>query len=100
MGANAKRFLNFRMEEENYSQIPDELRSKIETRFVDYENEDFSNDELWYSLKKKSDKAFKDLKNREYDLRHDVIKSVCSFYMAGMDTSGRCNNCGKNKREH
>lgn len=32
--------------------------------------------------------------------KQDVIKSVCSFYMAGMDTSGRCNNCGKNKWEH
>ena len=30
----------------------------------------------------------------------DVIKSVCSFYMAGMDTSGKCNNCGKNQWEH
>lgn len=30
----------------------------------------------------------------------NVAKSVCSFYMTGMDTSGRCNNCGKNKWEH
>ena len=24
----------------------------------------------------------------------------CKMYVSGMDTSGRCNNCGKNKWEH
>jgi hypothetical protein len=24
----------------------------------------------------------------------------CLYYVSGMDTSGRCNNCGKNKWEH
>jgi hypothetical protein len=30
----------------------------------------------------------------------DVSVSVCHFYMSGNDTSGKCNNCGKNKWEH
>jgi hypothetical protein len=30
----------------------------------------------------------------------DVSVSVCPFYMSGNDTSGKCNNCGKNKWEH
>lgn len=32
--------------------------------------------------------------------KHNVSGQVCSFYMAGMDTSGKCNNCGKNQWEH
>jgi len=29
-----------------------------------------------------------------------VIKSVCNYYISGMDTSCKCINCGKNKWEH
>lgn len=32
--------------------------------------------------------------------KHIVSSQVCSSYMAGMDTSGKCNNCGKNQWEH
>jgi len=32
--------------------------------------------------------------------KHNVSGSVCGFYIAGMDTSGRCNNCGKMPHEH
>ncbi|MFO0477627.1 MAG: hypothetical protein ACK50L_02435 [Bacteroidota bacterium] len=32
--------------------------------------------------------------------KHNVSGQVCSFYMSGMDTSGKCNNCGKNQWEH
>jgi hypothetical protein len=32
--------------------------------------------------------------------KHAVGGQVCSFYMSGMDTSGKCNNCGKNQWEH
>lgn len=74
MGANAKNFLNFRMEEERYKELPKNVQSMMETRYVKFEGEDFSHDELWSNLKKKSDKAFKDLKNREYDLRHKFKK--------------------------
>jgi len=30
----------------------------------------------------------------------EAHKSSCKFYMSGSDTSGRCNNCGKQKWEH
>lgn len=29
-----------------------------------------------------------------------VNVNKCGFYMIGSDTSGRCNNCGKQKLEH
>lgn len=32
--------------------------------------------------------------------KHNVIKSACYMYISGMDTSGKCNNCGKNQWEH
>lgn len=32
--------------------------------------------------------------------KHLPDDKVCSYYVSGMDTSGKCNNCGKNKWEH
>jgi hypothetical protein len=29
-----------------------------------------------------------------------VISSACKFYMSGMDTSSKCNNCGKPEHLH
>ena len=29
-----------------------------------------------------------------------VMPSACNFYMSGMDTSGKCNNCGKPEHLH
>lgn len=33
-------------------------------------------------------------------LRQAVDNKVCSFYMSGMDTSGKCSNCGKDQLDH
>lgn len=43
-----------------------------------------------------------DLSNEAYrQLRqHFVSGSVCGFYMAGDDTSGRCKHCGKMEYLH
>jgi len=35
------------------------------------EPRDYSKDEIWQALSKQSRKAYKELKNREYDLRHE-----------------------------
>ena len=35
------------------------------------EPRDYSKDEIWQALYRKSRKAYKELKNREYDLRHE-----------------------------
>ena len=29
-----------------------------------------------------------------------VMPSACNFYISGMDTSGKCNNCGKPENLH
>jgi len=31
---------------------------------------------------------------------HVVMPSACNFYISGMDTSGKCNNCGKPEHLH
>ena len=72
MGASSREFLDLRMSMDDYEQIPIEYRSSMEVKVVRVEGEDYSHDELWNDLKKKSDKAYKDLKNREYDLRHNI----------------------------
>jgi hypothetical protein len=76
MGAAGRAFLHFRMEEEHYMQLEEELRHRIEPLKVVVENVDYSYDELWNSLKKESIKSYKKLKDREYDLRHNKNLAV------------------------
>ena len=60
------------MEEEYYASLPSDIKENMEVRYINVEGIDYSNDEMWRSLKKESDKAFGKLKDREYDLRHNV----------------------------
>lgn len=40
-------------------------------------------------------------KYHEVSLRQPLVgDKVCTFYMSGMGTSSKCNNCGKNQWEH
>ena len=70
MGASSKEFMNCRMSLQIYQDIPPELREGIEIRVIDVVDFDYTKDELHKDLKKKSDKAFKELKKREFYLRH------------------------------
>lgn len=74
MGASGKAFLEMRMQEEHYNLLPNELKPLIELKSVSVEEIDYSQDELWNELKSKSIKAYKALKDREYDLRHNFKK--------------------------
>lgn len=69
MSVASETFLHFRMEEEHYNQLSEDVRQFIEPTKVEVTNIDYSKDELWNSLKKESVKAYKKLKDREYDLR-------------------------------
>ena len=71
MGANSRQYLQIRVEEEQYNQLPPEIQEQLTIHTVVVEEEDYSHDELWNSLKKQSVKAYKALKDREYDLRHN-----------------------------
>ena len=69
MSVASETFLHFRMEEEHYNQLSEDVRQLIEPTKVEVTNIDYSKDELWQILKKESVKAYKKLKDREYDLR-------------------------------
>lgn len=71
MGANSREFMKVRMAEEDYQSLPEQYRNFMEIQVIDVEDYDYSEDELWNELKKKSVKAYKDLKKREFDLRHN-----------------------------
>ena len=70
MGASGREWLNFRMEVEHYKELNERTRELIEIKNVEVEDFDYSQCETWQKLKKESVKAYKDLKNHEYNLRH------------------------------
>jgi hypothetical protein len=74
MGASGKDFVKLKMYEEDYQNLKQPIRDKMEIIAIDVEDYDYSFDELHCELKKKSNKAFKDVKKREYQLRHNKIK--------------------------
>ena len=69
MGANANDFLKFRMDEDDYKLLSNETRSRMDLISKDVQDFDYTSDELWQELKKKSYKAYKELKKREYEIR-------------------------------
>ncbi len=56
-----------------YFQIPENVRAEIEIQDIEPEEYDYSDDEIWQELRKQSTKAYKKLKEREYNLRHNLI---------------------------
>lgn len=70
MSIAGKEFLHFRMEEQYYRDLDWNLRQGLELYKIEVENIDYSHDEIWCALKKESTKKYKELKNREYDIRH------------------------------
>lgn len=70
MGAHAKEFMELRMMEDDYKNLPPEYREQIEIKSIDVDNFDYSDDVLWQKLKKESLSAYRALKKREFKLRH------------------------------
>jgi len=56
---------------EIYALIPPILRESINVKDVDVDNYDYSDDETWQLLRKESLKAYKKLKEREFNLRNN-----------------------------
>ena len=72
--SNSKDFVKIQMYEHDYQKLNSEIRESMELMAVDVSGFDYSFDELHQELKKKSNKAYKDLKKREYELRHGKTK--------------------------
>ena len=71
MGANSREFLRLRMAEQDYAELSSDVRHKMEVELVKVKNFNYSGDDLWCKLSKESRKAYKKLKDREYELRHN-----------------------------
>lgn len=73
MSVAGREFLTFRMEEKHYRELDEKQREVLHIYKVDVEGVDYSNDEQWNVLKKESVKAYKKLKDREYNIRHNKL---------------------------
>jgi len=74
MGASKNEFMNCRMSTEFYHSLDEQTKEHIEVRTVDITDFDYSASELWQSKKKASDKAFKELKKEEFNIRNNIKK--------------------------
>lgn len=70
MGANKNEFIKIRMSQQDYAGLPESVRETMDIDKVEIDNIDYSDDELWMELRKASLKAYRKLKDREYELRH------------------------------
>jgi hypothetical protein len=81
------------------------LSNMIDSEYYSRQNP-MAKDEVLVSIAQKLDLPNKEeLTTAFFNTYGRIVKNavsgqVCSFYMSGMDTSGKCNNCGKNQRKH
>lgn len=66
-------FLKCKMPQSVFEQLTPDQRHLIEVSDVEPESFDYSYDEIHRELKSISTKAYKALKKREYELRHNLI---------------------------
>lgn len=74
MGAAGREYLHFRIESESYNELENEVRERLEIKRVEVEEVDYSYDDMWKKLRSESIKAYKNLKDYEYNLRHKSNK--------------------------
>ena len=55
--------------EEEYMKIPVIHRQHMQIKLVEPKDYDYSGDEAWIELKKRANKAYKDLKKIEFEIR-------------------------------
>ena len=71
---SSKDFVKIQMYEQDYQRLNPEIRESMELLYVDTDGFEYPPDELLKELKKRSNKAYKDVKKREYELRHSKNK--------------------------
>ena len=74
MGASKELFSTERIKAEmyleDYQRLEQYQQDTIDIKAIEPEDYDYSDDEQWVGLKKKSVKAYKDLKKREFEIRN------------------------------
>ena len=73
MGASKQEFIDVRMQMDYYNSLEKNQRDNMEVKLVDELGwqEEYENDIAWVELKKRSQKAYKELKNREFEIRNN-----------------------------
>ena len=74
MSSSSRQFLQMRMEEHDYRELPPDVQERLMIHSVKVENESYPDDETWMELKKQSSKAYRKLMDYEYDKRHNKNK--------------------------
>ena len=76
MGVSKEEFMQERIKAEmnvtDYFNLEAEQRNLIDIKAIDVPEFDYSDDEQWLALRKKSTKAYKDLKKREFEIRNNT----------------------------
>ena len=62
--------ITLEISDSDYFKIPKEVRERTEIKTREPKAYDYSHDEIWQELKKKSTKAYKELKKREFEIRN------------------------------
>jgi len=63
--------IRLEIKKEHYEQIPKDLREQFLIKSIDVPSPEYIKDIKWCELKKEADKAYKNLKDREFQLRHE-----------------------------
>ena len=74
MGFSKEMFINLRMREEEYQEIPPDYREQMEILKIDEKKPSYPDSELWTAQDKVCKKAYKKLKAIEFDLRNETLK--------------------------
>jgi hypothetical protein len=74
MGASKDMFIDLRMREVDYQDLPPDYRDKMDIIKVDEYKPKYPDDDLWVNLDAESKKAYKRKKEREFKLRNNIKK--------------------------
>jgi len=71
MGASKQEFIDVRMQMQTYQSLEQNQREQMEVKLIDENGwqQDYEQDEAWQGLKSRSQKAYKELKKREFEIR-------------------------------
>lgn len=73
MGLSKQEFIQVRMQMATYQSLEQQQREQMEIRLIDESGwqEEYEKDEAWKGLKTRSQKAYKELKKREFEIRNN-----------------------------
>ena len=71
MESSKNNIISVEILESDYLLIDKEVRDRMNIKIIEPKDFDYTFDDKWNGLKKESTKAYKELKKREFELRHE-----------------------------